>query len=168
MTTPHPTPSRAGRAVDRVRETLADDHGAGFSTPALIMLLALTAIACLSLLIDGGRATNAQRNANSIAFQAARSAAQQLDQTQLRTGSIAVNDTATQAAHDTASLLLAEVDLTGQVTSVTIDDRTITVTLTATAALTTSAVLGRSDVTVTGVGTTRIATGITNEEPPLP
>lgn len=167
MTTPPPSSIRA-RIGSRLRATIADDRGAGFSTPALIMLLALTAIACLSLLIDGGRATNAQRNANSIAFQAARSAAQQLDQTQLRTGHIAVTDAANQAAHDTASALLAEVDLTGQVTSVNIDDRTITVTLTASAALTTSVVLGRSDVTVTGIGTTRIATGITNEEQPLP
>ncbi len=152
----------------RCRRTWRNDDGAGFAIPLFVVLLALTAAACLSLLVDGGRATTAQRNANSIAFQASRSAAQELDTAALRNGAIVVSSAADSAARSTAATLLDRVGLDGTVTSVDVDGRRITVSISATENLTSSAALGRSTVTVQGVGSTRIAAGVVSEETPLP
>ncbi len=154
--------------VARGRRAWKNDEGAGFAIPLFVVLLALTAAASLSLLVDGGRATTAQRNANSIAFQASRSAAQELDTGALRNGVIVVSPSADAAARSTAATLLDRVGLDGSVTSVDVDGRRITVTITATTNLTSSAALGRSSVTVQGVGSTRIAAGVVSEETPLP
>ncbi len=154
--------------IERCRRAGKNDDGAGFAIPLFVVLLALTAAASLSLLVDGGRATTAQRNANSIAFQASRSAAQELDTGALRDGVIIVSPEADAAARRTAATLLGRVGLDGSVTSVDVDGRRITVTITATTNLTSSAALGRSSVTVQGVGSTRIAAGVVSEETPLP
>ena len=152
----------------RCRRACTNDEGAGFAIPLFVVLLALTAAASLSLLVDGGRATTAQRNANSIAFQAARSAAQELDTSALRNGVIAVSPAADSAARSTAATLLDRVGLDGSVTAIDVDGRRITVTITAITNLSSSAALGRSSVTVQGVGSTRIAAGVVSEETPLP
>lgn len=154
--------------IERCRRAWKNDDGASFAIPLFVVLLALTAAASLSLLVDGGRATTAQRNANSIAFQAARSAAQELDTGDLRNGVIVVSPSADAAARSTAATLLDRVGLDGSVISVDVDGRRITVTITATTNLTSSAALGRSSVTVQGVGSTRIAAGVVSEETPLP
>lgn len=152
----------------RCRDVWRNDAGIGLAAPLFVLLLAATAAISLAFLVDGGRATTAQRNANSIAFQASRAAAQQLEPAALYAGDIVVSDSADSAARSTAVALLDQVGLTGSVTNVDIDGRRITVTLSATANLTSSAVLGRDSVTVQGVGTTRIAAGVTSEETPLP
>lgn len=154
--------------VLRCRRVWRNDDGAGFAVPLFVVLLAVTAAACLSLLIDGGRATTAQRNVHSIAFQAARSAAQELDPAALRNGQIVVTSAADGAARSTAATLLDGAGLAGSVISVHINGRRITVTISATQSLTTSAALGRSSVTVQGVGSTRIGAGVVSEETPLP
>ena len=154
--------------ADRCRRAWRNDDGVGLAAPLFVLLLAATAAISLAFLVDGGRATTAQRNANSIAFQASRAAAQELDQTALYSGDIVVSASAESAARSTAATLLDQVGLTGSVTSVNIDGRRITVTVSATANLTSSAALGRDSVTVQGVGSTRIAAGVTSEETPLP
>ena len=83
-------------------------------------------------------------------------------------GAIVVSPAADNAARNTASTLLDRAGLAGSVTSVDVDGRRITVTISATVNLTSSAALGRSTVTVQGVGSTRIAAGVVSEETPLP
>ena len=160
--------ARIRALTERCRRAWRNDEGVGFAAPLFILLLAATAGVTLAFLVDGGRATTAQRNANSIAFQASRSAAQELDTNALRDGNIVVSPAAADAARSTASTLLDRAGLSGSVTSVNIDGRRITVTISANANLTSSAVLGRDTVTVQGVGSTRIAAGVVSEETPLP
>jgi Tfp pilus assembly protein PilX len=133
-----------------------------------MMLLALTAVACISLLVDGGRITSANRQADLISFQAARSAAQRLDPDALRSGSIVITSDAESAATATVDALLARANLNGQLTGITVSGRQITVTVTIERDLTALAVFGASPVTVTGTGTARLGAGVTSEETPLP
>lgn len=160
--------NRLRSLTQRSRRAWRNDEGVGFAAPLFILLLAATAGLSLAFLVDGGRATTAQRNANSIAFQASRSAAQELDTSALRDGNIVVSAAADTAARNTASTLLNRAGLSGSVTSVDIDGRRVSVTISATANLTSSAILGRDTVTVQGVGSTRIAAGVVSEETPLP
>jgi Tfp pilus assembly protein PilX len=153
---------------DRLRAVWVDERGVGYVTTATMMLLALTAVACISLLVDGGRITSANRQADLISFQAARSAAQQLDPGALRSATIVITSDAEAAATSTVDALLARANLNGQLTGITVSGRRITVTVTIERDLTALAVFGASPVTVTGTGTVRIGAGVTSEETPLP
>lgn len=152
----------------RLRNVISDERGVGHFATTLVVLLAVTAAACIGLLVDGGRITNANRQADQISFQAARSAAQQLDDNSLRAGELLVTNNASAAAATTVERLLAAAGLNGQMTAITVDQRRITVTVSIERTLTASALFGRSTVTVNGSGTARLGAGVTNEETPLP
>ena len=154
---------------DRCREAWRDQRGVGYFAPLFVLILAATAVLCLSLLIDGGRIAAARRQADVISFQAARAAAQQLDQGALYGGDvIVVTDAAAGAAADATSDLLARAGLEGRMTGITVADRRITVTVIVHRDLTVSALFGRSTVTVTGSGAARVGAGVSSEETPLP
>jgi hypothetical protein len=153
------------RAVD----TWRDDHGTGFVLVLFILVLAATAVGCLSLLIDGGRIAAARRHADTISFQAARAAAQQLDDSALYDGQIVViSDAAEDAAANAANDLLARAGLHGRMTGINVDGRRITVTVDIDRGLTVSTLFGRPTITVSGSGTARIGAGVTSEETALP
>ena len=64
--------------------------------------------------------------------------------------------------------LLTRAGLDGQMTRISVNGRQITVTVAVERGLTVSTLFGRSTVTVTGSGTTRVGAGVTSEETPLP
>ena len=138
----------------------------GYFTVAYVMLLAITAVGCLSLLIDGGRVAGARRQADLTAFQAARAATQQLDTTAGRNGDIIIATDANQTADATVTALLARAGLSGQMTAITVNGNTVTVTVEITRHLTASALFGHPTVTVTGRGTARAGAGVVAEETP--
>jgi len=161
------------KIVDRIRQRVLaawrDDRGAGYFAVLFVLVLAVTAVACLSLLIDGGRIAGARRQADMISFQAARAAAQQLDEAALYNGEVViVTDASTDAAAATTSDLLGRAGLRGRMTGIDVDGRRITVTVDVDRGLTGSTLFGRSTVTVSGSGTTRVGAGVTREETPLP
>ena len=104
-----------------------------------------------------------------ISFQAARAAAQRLDDEALFRGDVVVvTDDATSAAAAATTDLLTRAGLDGQMTGISVNGRQITVTVAVERGLTVSTLFGRSTVTVTGSGTTRVGAGVTSEETPLP
>ena len=111
-------------------------------------MFAFTAGAIIWLARDVDRAVSDRASAQSIAFQAARSGAHQIDVGVLRrpAGSIAIDpDLARPAAEDTAARLLDAYDLDGRITAVDVVGDRITVSLEVETA-------GR---TVTGTGSAR-------------
>lgn len=137
------------RTPARVRRCRGD-RGAGAAT-ALVLLFTMTAGGIIWLARDVDRAISHRGAAQSIAFQAARSGAQQIDTTHLRaTGSIRLDESAARSASlATADALLGSYGLSGSVAEIAVDGDRITVTVTVADA-------GR---TVTGVGAARAATG---------
>ena len=105
-----------------------------------------------------------------ISFQAARAAAQQLDEGALYDGQvIVVSDAATNAAairHERPARPRSGSQ--GRMTGINVEGRRITVTVDIDRGLTVSTLFGRSTVTVSGSGTARIGAGVTSEETPLP
>ena len=144
------------------------DDGTGYVTVAFTMLMALTAVACLGLLVDGGRITAARRQADVVSFQAARAAAQHLDPAALRGGDLVVTDTARAAATDAVTALLTRAGLNGQLAEIAVNGRRVTVAVTIDRRLTTSQLFGHSSAIVTGRGTARIGAGVASEETSLP
>ena len=138
---------------------------AGYFASAYLVLMAISAIACLSLLVDGGRITTARRHADTTAFQAARSAVQQLDATAGREGTVRIDpDNATAVAGATVTALLARAGLEGRMSGIEVDGTTVTVRVEITRRLTAAALFGRGRVTVSGTGTARLGAGVANEE----
>jgi Tfp pilus assembly protein PilX len=159
----------SGQIPQRVQAAWRDDRGAGYFSVLFVMVLGLTAVASLSLLIDGGRIAGARRQADMISFQAARAAAQALDEGALYHGEVVVvTDAAADAAASATGDLLARAGLEGRMTGIDVAGRRITVTVDVDRGLTVSTLFGRSTVTVTGSGTTRVGAGVTSEETPLP
>ena len=117
----------------------------------LVLLFAFTAGGVIWLAGDVDRSISNRGAAQSIAFQAARSGAQQIDLVRLRTnGAVALDDApARAAAADTATRLLAAYGLSGVVARMEVEGDRITVVLEVTDA-------GR---TVTGVGVARASDG---------
>jgi hypothetical protein len=114
----------------------------------VVLMFAFTAGAIIWLARDVDRAVSDRASAQSIAFQAARSGAQQIDVDVLRRpdGAIAIDpDLARPAAEDAAARLLVAYDLDGRITAVDVVGDRITVTLEVETA-------GR---TVTGTGSAR-------------
>lgn len=129
---------------------LRGERGAGLAT-GMVLLFAFTAAAVIWLARDVDRAISNRGAAQSIAFQAARSGAQHVDQDGMRNTGVVRVDAA--AAHhestQTAGRLLAAYGLTGAVTSIAVDGDRVTVTV---------EVLDAGRV-VTGVGTARASGG---------
>ena len=95
----------------------------------LVLIFAFTAGALIWLARDVNRSVSNRSAAQSIAFQAARSGAQQLSLGPLRTGAEVVVDVdrARSAAESTAAELFAGYQLDGEVVRVVVDAETVEV-----------------------------------------
>jgi Tfp pilus assembly protein PilX len=123
----------------------AGDHGAGL-VAGLALIFAFTFLGLVWLARDVDRGVSNRSAAQSIAFQAARSAAQSTALAELRSGVAIVDpDAARLAAASTAEQLFSSYDVDGTVVSVDVDGDRVSVTVTITDG-------GR---TVTGAGTVR-------------
>lgn len=131
---------------------------------AIVTSIALTFTSAIGLVIDGGHILLARRDADTVAFQAARAGAQVLDPAQLANGVPSLDPIAARAAATRAAerILTAE-QRTGRVTSITTDATHVTVTLEETTDLTVAALFGKQHATVTGHASVRVAAGVTNE-----
>jgi Flp pilus assembly protein TadG len=150
------------RVTRRLRGVARDERGAGWFLPSLLIVTGFVAVACVSLVIDGGRVAGGRRHADSIAFQAARVAAQELTQNAAGEPIIEPFD-AREVAVAAAGQLFAANGLSGTVTEVTVTDTEVTVTTSVTRQLTTTALFGTGAVTVSGTATVRIAQGVVDE-----
>ena len=148
------TPAHGHRSSWRRR--CSDDRGTGV-VAALTLMFVFTAGALIWLSRDVDRADQARSDATSIAFQAARSGAQQLVEDQLfgTTAPSIDPDRARDAAVSTTTELLARFGETGSVTSIAVDGDRVTVTVSVTVA-------GR---TVHGTGSARAREGVSGPEP---
>lgn len=137
--------------------------GRGDTGSASIILVLLTPalLAVAGLVVDGGRAINARERAANQAEQAARAGADALDIDALRAGTGDLIDP--REARRRAESYLAAVDSTG---TVTVDDGTVRVTVTATTRTAFFAVIGINQIRVTGSAAARPARGVVSEEAP--
>ena len=122
----------------------------------LLLMLSLTGGAVLWLSRDVDRAINTAAEADSVAFQAARAAAQGIDPGSLRSSTPRIDaDAARQRAIDAAAQMLAANGSVGTVTAVEVspDGDRVTVVVQLIEA-------GRA---VTGRGTARLAVGVAAE-----
>lgn len=108
-----------------------DDHGA---SSAIVVLFAVALLAVAGLVIDGGYALGAKRQAMNSAEQAARAGADSLNQAALRDGRAEVDPTRAVAAAERylhSIGLKGSVNVTGDTVSVTVTGRQDTKILTA-------------------------------------
>ncbi|WP_116248460.1 hypothetical protein [Nocardiopsis sp. FIRDI 009] len=90
---------------------------------AFVVIVAVTLIACLGLVHDGARMLRAKTATTTLAHEAARAGAQQLDEEGLRAGSVVLDEASARRAvqahaeHGGAS---AEVDVHGDAVTVTV------------------------------------------------
>ena len=141
--------------MKRLREMWKDESGSAMVV-GFVMMVMVTGGAILWLTMDVGRAINAASEADSVAFQSARAAAQAIDPTSLRANRPMIDPVGAQAsAVGAATQLLAANGSVGRVTLVEVgpagDRVTVLVELTE---------AGR---TVIGRGTARLAVGVTHE-----
>ena len=124
----------------------ADDRGSGL-VAGLVLMFAFTFLGLVWLARDVDRSVSNRTAAQSIAFQAARSGAQEVSVAELRAGAHPTIDEAAArvAVRHAASRLFASYDLTGSLMEIIIRTDRVTVTVAITDA-------GR---TVTGTGTVR-------------
>jgi len=114
-----------------MRARWSDDHGSAMVS-ALVTLTTVTVGAVLWLARDVDTSLSIRSTADAIAFQAARSGAQQLQIGSLRGAAPAVRvdpASAARAARSTADLLLDREGLEGEVIAVTAVDEWVRVTL---------------------------------------
>ncbi|MEX2627679.1 MAG: hypothetical protein WD225_12400 [Ilumatobacteraceae bacterium] len=118
---------------------------------ALVLMFVFTAGGVIWLARDVDRATSNRGAAQSIAFQAARSGAQQVDLAHLRTWDVVVVDEPAARIESVAvaGRLLDAYGLTGEVTSIEVEPDRVTVVVTVVDG-------GRS---VTGIGSARATDG---------
>ncbi|MBL7489712.1 hypothetical protein I6A60_29280 [Frankia sp. AgB1.9] len=142
-----PRPTR-GQATGRRR---ADDRG---QITAVVAVLAVGLLALAGLVVDGGRALAAKSAAISLAAEAARAGAQQLDENAVRaSGAVGLNPPAARAR---ALAFLAANHAQGTATATT---ATVTVTVTARTATTALGLIGVGTLTETGTATVGLVTG---------
>ena len=122
------------------------DRGSGLVT-GITLIFAFTFLGLVWLARDVDRSVSNRSTAQSIAFQAARSGAQAAAVADLRTGGAAMvdSDGARAAASSTATALFDSYGVSGSITSITVEDDRVTVSVSITDA-------GK---TVTGLGTVR-------------
>ncbi len=123
-----------------------DERGAG-TVAAIALVFAFTFLGLVWLARDVDRSISNRSAAQSIAFQAARSGAQEADVAGLRAGETAPIDpvAARAAAERTARALFASYGVAGSIAGISVDGNRVTVSVTITDA-------GR---TVTGSGSVR-------------
>lgn len=112
-----------------MRRRLRGERGTGTVT-ALVLLFAFTAGAVVWLARDVDRAVSNRSAAQSVAFQAARAGAQQLDVAALREGAatpVVSADAARAAATRTAGQLLTSFGLAGRVEAIEVTSELVTV-----------------------------------------
>ncbi len=121
-------PMRPKNAVER---RLRGDRGMAMVT-GLVLMFAFTAGGVIWLARDVGRSVSNRSSAQSIAFQAARSGAQQIAGGSLRgTGEISIDRAAAEReARSTADELFAGYDVVGSVDTVVVEGDTVRVTVT--------------------------------------
>jgi Flp pilus assembly protein TadG len=124
----------------------------------MVAVLAVALLALGALVFDGGQILTARREANNLARQAARAAAQQLDVAQARTGTFTLDPAAADAS---ARAYLADVGVTPVSVRVTGDRVEVTVELTQPTPL--LSILGIDERTVTATASARAARGVTEE-----
>ena len=113
--------------VRRFARNMTDDRGAGYIA-AFIVLLPTLLLAGVGLLVDSARYYTAYRQADAIALEAARAAANALDANALGSGGVVIDAGSGQAAASAAAG--AYVTSTGhQLTSVVVEGDLVTVTV---------------------------------------
>lgn len=114
-------PARRGTPTTTVARRWRGDDGAGLAT-ALVLLFAFTVSGVVWLARDVDRAISNRGAAQSIAFQAARTGAQQIDLVALRsTGAVVIDEPAARTASaEVAERLLAAYELDGRVVRITV------------------------------------------------
>ena len=134
---------------------LRDETGSA-SVLTLLLMLSLTGGAILWLSRDVDRAINTAAEADSVAFQSARAAAQAIDPASLRASTPRIDPVAAhQRAVDAAAQMLAANGSVGAVTAVEVSPAGDRVTV--------SVQLVEAGQTVTGRGTARLAVGVAAE-----
>lgn len=137
----------------RLHDAGRDDRGSAMVV-AFLMMLTLTGGSILWLSRDVDRAVNARAQADSLAFQTARQAAQAIEPASLRDGTPRI---AAAAAVDRAEAtfpeLAAAIGVEGRVVTTEVREDRVTVTVE----------LSEAGRTVTGRATARLAVGITQE-----
>lgn len=111
----------------RVRD---DERGAGYLA-AFIVLFGVLAVAGVGLLVDSARLMAQSRQCDTVALEAARAGANAIEAELLRTGTVAIDSAAAQAAAETAAAAFVSgsgVTLAG----VSVDDLRVTVRVAAT------------------------------------
>jgi hypothetical protein len=139
--------------VTALRRLLRDDRGSAM-VASFVLMLALTGGAIIWLARDVDRTVNAANEADALAFQAARAAAQAVDPSSLRADSPRIDPAGaqTRAAH-AAATLLASNHTTGSVVSVDVNGDRVTVVV----------AINEAGRTVAGRGTARLAVGVNGE-----
>jgi hypothetical protein len=131
---------------------LSGERGSAMVT-GLVLMFAFTAGSIVWLARDVDRMVSNRASAQSIAFQAARAGAQQLDVGRLRAGTgsgVAIDERAAhEAVSRTASQLLDAYGLDGVVGTVSVTDDRVTVTV----------MVGDGGRSVTGTGSARAEDG---------
>ncbi len=127
-------------------ERFRGDRGSGF-VAGIALIFAFTFLGLVWLARDVDRSVSNRSTAQSIAFQAARSGAQAALVPGLRTGEgVTIDEVeARSAAASTANALFASYDVSGSITSITLEGDAVTVSLT----------ISDAGTTVTGLGTVR-------------
>jgi Flp pilus assembly protein TadG len=157
---PHPaTPPAAHRSESRAAGGTSrrtgphpggDDRG---QITAAVAVLAVLLFALAGLVLDGGRALAAKAHALSLAAEAARAGAQQLDTATLRTTGVATLNPA--AARDRATAFLTANNTTGTATAT---GETVTVTVTTRTATSLLGLIGVTTLTETATATASLIT----------
>lgn len=134
---------------------LRDERG---QVTAMWAILALALLVLGGLVYDGGQILTARRDANNLARQAARAGAQQLDENSVRAGNPTLDAAAAESA---ARNFLARRNVTP--TAVTVEDSTVTVTVSLIQPTPLLALVGIDDRTVSSTASARSARGVTAE-----
>jgi Flp pilus assembly protein TadG len=135
-----------------------DERGAGY-IGAFIVLFAVLTLGGVGVIVDSARIVSAQRQASSVAYEAARAGAQAVQLGTARDGGASLDpDTARSAALEAATGLLAGTDAI--VSNVTVTGDEVVVTITRRVDAWFPVISGR---TVNETGRARILVGVTQE-----
>jgi Flp pilus assembly protein TadG len=139
----------------RYRRRTGSDRG---QITAFVAVVAVGLLALAGLVVDGGRALAAKSRAISLAAEAARAGAQQLDLTTYRTTGTRQLDPAAARFHADAYLTANDADARSDVTATT---ATVTVTVTISTDTALLGLVGVTTLTVTGTATARPTSSLT-------
>lgn len=147
--------SRPRRGADtrlvRGRARIIDDRGG--VTP-FVLLFVVPMVVMAGLAFDGGRVLSERREAFDVAQSAAFAAAQAVDGTALRQGTVAIDP---GLVHNAAADYLSSQGHSG---TVTVSDTTVTVVVTSTVDMQLLSAVGVGTKTVTGTASARLVRGV--------